>query len=217
MSNFKTNEIGSFIWLHGLGSSSGDSENLVRALKLNHASMFSLTLPDATLISVTINGGEKMPAWYDIKGTELTDRQDKIGIEQSGKIIKKLIVDEVERGINPERIFLGGFSQGGAMALHVGTRLDFPIAGVVCLSGYLPVAEAFEKDFVRATRETPFFIAHGLSDHVVRAEWTKSSTEILRAKGFTVTEREYANLGHSVSQEEIDDLSSFLNSKCKSI
>ncbi|HEY4975489.1 MAG TPA: hypothetical protein VII41_17890, partial [Steroidobacteraceae bacterium] len=131
------------IWLHGLGADGHDFEPAVPALTLPGAHALRFVLPHAPVRAVTLNGGARMRAWYDIRGFDRNAAQDESGVRASDAAIRALIQRENERGIATERIVLAGFSQGGAMALYSGTRLGEPLAGIIGLSCYLLLADSF--------------------------------------------------------------------------
>jgi predicted esterase len=127
------------IWLHGLGADGNDFAALVPELDLRACPPIRFVFPHAPSMPVTLNGGYVMPAWYDIRGTDLVSRQDVAGIQKSALAIAALIEHEAARGIPYQRIVLAGFSQGSAMALHTGLRFKQRLAGIMALSGYLPL------------------------------------------------------------------------------
>ena len=124
----------SVIWLHGLGADGNDFIPVLPYLNLNGLAT-RFVFPNAPAIPVTINSGMVMPAWYDIRAGDLSTRHDQDGIRLSARQIEGLLTREKERGIPAERIVLAGFSQGGAIALHVGLRHAEQLAGVIALSG----------------------------------------------------------------------------------
>jgi len=146
----------SIIWLHGLGASGEDFVPVAQALDLPQAMRF--IFPHAPQRPVTINGGYVMPAWYDIAGSEIDAKQDAAGIAASRREIEKLIAREVARGIVPARIFLAGFSQGGAVALHSGLHARENLGGILALSTYLPLADATRATDISTARDTPVFM-----------------------------------------------------------
>jgi phospholipase/carboxylesterase len=160
-------------------------------------------------MAVTINGGYRMPAWYDILGTNLTDRQDRVGIENSQRAIQALIDHEIARGMASEHIVLVGFSQGCAMVLHTALRLPYRIAGVIGLSGYLPLADALLQERHSANAHTPIFLGHGTHDPVVLPRWGSDTRDALSALGYPVQWHTYP-MEHSLHPQEIADLSRFL-------
>ena len=197
------------IWLHGLGADGNDFASLVPELVRHGCPAARFVFPHAPSIPVTINGGYVMPAWYDIMGAQLTDRQDDRGIQKSEWAIQALIRNEVERGIAPERIVLAGFSQGCAMALHTGLRLPQRLAGIVALSGYLPLADRFPSERHAANAHTPVFMAHGTEDPVVVVQRGEESRNALARLGHPVQWHTYP-MPHSVHPREVADIAAFL-------
>lgn len=166
-------------------------------------------LPNAPTQPVTLNGGMSMPSWYDI--TSLTDRagQPCTGIDKSRDTVVSLIEEEVAAGIPLDRIVVGGFSQGGAMALYSGLQYPGRLAGVLVMSGYLAKAEGFR--LAAEANGTPVAHFHGLDDPTVRIEWARESANVVRKLGHTdYTLKEYEDLGHSAKPEEIADVLAWL-------
>ena len=197
------------IWLHGLGADGNDFAALVPELDLEGCPPIRFVFPHAPSIAVTLNGGYVMPAWYDILGANLVDRQDATGIQRSEQAVKALIENEVARGIAYHRIVLAGFSQGCAMALHTGLRLPHKLAGIIALSGYLPLADRFGNERMQANASTPVFMAHGTQDPVVVLARGENSRDALTAMGHPVQWHTYP-MQHSVHPREIADISAFL-------
>jgi phospholipase/carboxylesterase len=158
---------------------------------------------------VTVNGGYVMPAWYDIVGRDLMDREDAAGIQKSAASIVELIEKEASRGIAYDKIVIAGFSQGCAMALHIGLRFPHKLAGIVALSGYLPLALTANIEKHSANAHTPIFMAHGTYDPVVVLERAQASQATLEIMGYSVDWNEYP-MEHSVNHEELMDISRFL-------
>lgn len=203
------NPTAAVIWLHGLGADGNDFAPLVPELALDGCPPIRFVFPHAPSIPVTLNGGYVMPAWYDIYGLNLVDRQDDQGIQKSEWAIQALIQNEVERGIPHERIVLAGFSQGCAMALHTGLRLPHRLAGIMALSGYLPLADRFPSERHAANAHTPVFMAHGTQDPVVVLQRGEDSRNALTKLGHPVDWHTYP-MQHSVHPQEIADISAFL-------
>jgi len=158
---------------------------------------------------VTINGGYVMPAWYDIRGADLTSRQDEAGIRASEQAVAALIEREIVRGIPAKNIVLAGFSQGCAMALHTGLRFPQALAGIMALSGYLPLAEHFAAERAAANAHTPIFMAHGTQDPVVDPARGAASRDLLAQLGYPVEWHSYP-MPHSVHPHEVADIAVFL-------
>ena len=205
------NPTSSVIWLHGLCADGNDFAGLVPELDLSGCGAVRFVFPHAPHRPVTINGGYVMPAWYDIASAALTSQQDAVGIGQSERQIAALIENEVSRGIQTNRIVVAGFSQGCAMALHTGLRYTSGLAGIVALSGYLPLADRFPAERQAANARTPIFMAHGTMDPVVVLARGEESRDILKALGHPVQWHTYA-MQHSVHPQEVKDISEFLRS-----
>jgi len=197
------------IWLHGLGADGNDFAGLVPELDLSGCPPIRFIFPHAPSMPVTLNGGYVMPAWYDIRGTDLLSRQDDIGIRASEKAICALLVHEIARGIQADRIVLAGFSQGCAMALHTGLRFAHRLAGIMALSGYLPLADTFDAERTRANAHTPIFMAHGSQDPVVIPARGEATRDLLTRLGYPVQWHSYP-MPHSVHPREVVDIAAFL-------
>ena len=198
------------IWLHGLGADGNDFAGLVPELDLTGCPGIRFIFPHSPKIPVTINGGYVMPAWYDILGTDLISRQDAAGIRTSEKAITALIEREIARGIPASRIVLAGFSQGCAMALHTGLRFPRALAGIMALSGYLPLAEHFAAERTAANAHTPIFMAHGSQDPVVAPARGEASRDLLVRLGYPVQWHSYP-MPHSLHPREVADIAVFLS------
>lgn len=197
------------IWLHGLGADGHDFAGLVPELDLSGCHAIRFIFPHAPSIPVTLNGGYVMPAWYDILGADLIDRQDAAGIRASEQAITALIEREMARGIPASRIVLAGFSQGCAMALHTGLRFPQTLAGIVALSGYLPLAAQFAAERSAANAHTPIFMAHGKQDPVVVPARGEASRDLLTHLGYPVQWHSYP-MPHSLHPREVVDIGVFL-------
>ena len=197
------------ILLHGLGADGHDFAGLVPELDLGGCQGIRFVFPHAPSIPVTVNGGHSMPAWYDISGSDLISDQDAAGIQNSELAVLALIAHEIGRGIPAERIVLAGFSQGAAMTLHTALRLPFKLAGIVVLSGYLPLAERLAIERTHANLRTPIFMAHGLQDSVVVPRRGEEARDALRAQGYAVQWHAYET-EHNVIPQEIEDMGAFL-------
>jgi len=197
---------GCVIWMHGLGADASDMQGLatqppIAALPLRHVFL------DAPVKSITLNGGMLMRAWYDITGMDLTNREDKVGISQSSKYINDVINTQLSAGFKANQIFLAGFSQGAAMALYTAVNNELPLAGIIFLSGYLPLSADCTA---MLAKETPIFLASGKYDPVVLPAWTHLSQEWLTANGYNqITTRQYP-MEHSICAEEIIDIATWL-------
>jgi phospholipase/carboxylesterase len=199
----------SVIWLHGLGADGYDFVPIVKELESLGTPAARYVFPHASTMPVTINGGYVMRAWYDILGTDLVRREDEAGVRRSQAQVEALIAREVERGMPRSRIVLAGFSQGGAITLQTGLRQAEPLAALVALSSYLPIASSFEAERAPASRQVPIFMAHGTQDPIIPLQRAVASHETLKQFDYRVEWHEYP-MPHSVCGEEVEDLAAFL-------
>lgn len=197
------------VWLHGLGADGNDFVPIVNELELSPETFIRFVFPHAPERPVSINNGYIMRAWYDIYHADFNNRQDESGIRDSQKAIDALIEREIERGISSEHILLAGFSQGGAMALQAGLRQTNPLAGIIALSCYLPLAETLATEASPANASTPIFMAHGIYDAVIPITHAIVSRERLLAAKYSLEWHEYP-MAHSVCEQEIADISHWL-------
>ncbi len=198
----------SVIWLHGLGADGHDFEPIVPYLGVDDLGV-RFVFPHAPRRPVTINMGLIMRAWYDIRGLDLNREQDERGIQDSAQKIADLLEREHARGVPYERIVLAGFSQGGAMALHVGLRYAERLAGIVALSCYLLFPERLEQERSEANLGLPVFQGHGSLDPMVPVEYGMQARDTLVQLGYPVEWHEYP-MGHEVHPQEIADIGTFL-------
>ncbi|MDB5850275.1 MAG: carboxylesterase [Rhodoferax sp.] len=203
------NPTAAVIWLHGLGASGDDFAAMVPELELRGCAPIRFVFPHAPTMPVTVNNGYVMPAWYDIFAADLVRREDGPGIKASAAAIEALIAREVARGIQPEHIVLAGFSQGCAMALHTGLRHHARLAGIMALSGYLPLAGSLAAERAAANQHTPIFMAHGTADPVVVLARAEDSRQALTTMGYDVRWHTYP-MPHSVHPKEVADIGDFL-------
>ena len=197
------------IWMHGLGADANDFVPIVRELDLSGCPGIRFVFPNAPVMPVTINGGYRMRAWYDILTTDIVRREDEAGLRQSQKEIEKLIAREIARGIPASKIILAGFSQGCAMTLQTGLRYPDKLGGLMCLSGYLPLKDHLAAERSAANQHTPLFMAHGKADPVVAIQRAEQSRELLQQLGYSIEWHEYM-MQHSVCLEEIQAIGQWL-------
>jgi len=195
------------IWMHGLGADGNDFAPIIPALPLPKTAI-RFVFPHAPVQPVTINGGMRMRAWYDISDGAIR-REDEGGVRASQKLIEALIEREKERGTAAGKLVLAGFSQGGAIALQTGLRQPQRIAGVMALSTYLPIADKLAGEASAQNRDAPIFMAHGSYDPVIPLARAEQSRDILQSMGYKVEWREYP-MPHSVCPEEVADIGAWL-------
>ena len=195
--------------LHGLGADGTDFLSFADELKLGPVGPVRWVFPRAPMRPVTINNGHRMRAWYDILGTDLVRREDEAGLRESIAQVHALLDREVERGMPAERIVLGGFSQGCAITLGAGLRYPKRLAGLIGMSGYLPLASTLDAERHAANAQTPLFLAHGQRDGIVPLARGTASRDQLAAAGQPVEWHDYP-MEHSVCMEEVQALQQWL-------
>ncbi len=199
----------SLIWLHGLGADGSDFVPIVPELKLPSVAGMRFIFPHAPIMPVTLNQGYEMRAWFDIYTIAMDAKIDASGIARSVNSIEKLIERETARGIATNNIILAGFSQGAAIALNTGLFFAKPLAGIIALSGFLPLANDILKKASTANRHIPIFLAHGTEDPIVPYALGKTTYVTLKQAGYSIDWHSYA-MAHSVCEAEINDLSKWL-------
>ena len=202
----------SVLWLHGLGADGNDFVSILPELVRRDWPAMRFVFPHAPVRAVTINNGARMRAWYDIRDFDLANRADETGVAESIVQVTALIDREIARGIPASRIFLAGFSQGGAITLAAGLRRSEPLAGLVGLSTYLPGAATAGAALVEAAKAQPLFMAHGTADPVVPFAAGEQSAAWMRGHGFEVAFHRYP-MPHSVCIEEIRDLGDWFDNR----
>ena len=203
------NPTATIIVLHGLGADGNDFVPIAQELNLTAIGAVRFVFPSAPTRPVTINGGYVMRAWYDILGTDLAQREDEQGRRESQAEVEALIARERSRGVEASRIVLAGFSQGCAMTLLTGLRHGERLAGLVGMSGYLPLAATTAAERSAVYVGVPIFLAHGRNDPVIPIPRATASRDALIALGYPVEWHEYP-LQHSVCAQEIADLNRWL-------
>ncbi len=206
----------SVIWLHGLGADGNDFGPIVSELVAKDWPPMRFVFPHAPKRPITINGGMSMRAWYDITGMEIAQKQDEAGIRDSMTHLDALIARENERGVPSAHIFLAGFSQGAAMVLSGGLRHAESLAGIIALSGYLPLDKQLAVERSPANSKVPMFIGHGSMDPVVPQVLGILGRDFLRNLGYTIDWHSYA-MAHQVCAEEITDLREWLGQRMAAI
>jgi phospholipase/carboxylesterase len=198
------------ILMHGLGADANDFVSLVPELRLQDAPAVRFVFPNAPEIAVTANNGYVMRAWYDILSFQgINRRVDEAGIEASCGAVRELIAQQNARGIPTEKIFLAGFSQGGAMTYSAGLTHPEKLAGLIVLSGYVPSTSVIDAAFSEANRDTPIFAAHGTADDVLPLRLGEEARDFALAHRCPVEWHTYP-MPHSVCIEEIEALRDWL-------
>ncbi|HKX42893.1 MAG TPA: alpha/beta hydrolase [Burkholderiaceae bacterium] len=207
------NPTASIIVLHGLGADGNDFVPIAQELDLAAVGPVRFVFPHGPTRPVTVNGGYVMRAWYDILGAsfELRDstREDEAGLRASQALVEELIAHERARGVAAKRIVLAGFSQGCAMTFMTGLRHPERLAGLLGMSGYLPLADKLAAERHAANADVPIFQAHGTQDPVITIGRAVASRDALAALGYEVDWHAYP-MPHSVCGPEIVDMNRWL-------
>ncbi|WP_027856656.1 alpha/beta hydrolase [Marinobacterium jannaschii] len=190
------------IWLHGLGANGHDFEPVIPYLGLPPSLAVRFVFPHAPERPVTVNGGWVMPAWYDILEMNIERKIDLPSLQLSVSQVQRLIEREIERGIDPGRIVLAGFSQGGAVAYQAALSYPQRLAGVVALSTYIASPELLKSEYREQNKQLPVWVAHGTQDDVVPFSLGEQAVIQLEALGLNPGWNSYP-LAHEVSQEEM--------------
>lgn len=195
--------------LHGLGADGTDFLPVADQLDLAAVGPVRWLFPRAPVRPVTINGGYRMRAWYDILGADLVKREDEAGLRESIALVQRLLAREAARGVPASRTVLAGFSQGCAITLGAGLRHHERLAGLVGMSGYVPLADRTAAERHAANAATPVFLAHGRHDGIVPLARGTAGRDLLLSLGQPVEWHDYP-MEHSVCAEEVDALQDFL-------
>lgn len=199
------------IWLHGLGADRYDFFPVAEALQETLSST-RFVLPQAPTRPVTINGGYEMPSWYDIKAMSPARSISLEELDESANMLMGLIETQKRSGIDASRVFLAGFSQGGAVVFHTAFKQwQGPLGGVIALSTYAPTF-GDELELSASQQRIPTLCLHGQYDDVVQNAMGRSAYEHLKSRGVTVTWQEYP-MGHEVLPEEIHDIGTWLTAR----
>lgn len=198
------------IWLHGLGATANDFPPVVPELGLAPDRAIRFIFPQAPDRAITINGGMRMPGWYDIKGMDIADKQDAVGMAESQATLEGLIQQQLDMGVPSKNIIICGFSQGGAVAYYTAIRSKHKLGGILALSTYLPFAERTAAEQSAANLTTAIFASHGTYDPVVPIALGSGSVEQLRKLGYSVKWQDYP-MQHNVVLEQIVDIGKWIN------
>jgi phospholipase/carboxylesterase len=199
---------GSVVWMHGLGASGHDFEDVVPLLDLPDV---RFVFPHAPRHAVTINGGLIMPAWYDITLMAAAGSENPRHVRESASMIEALLEREQQRGVPAEHTVIAGFSQGGAMALYVGSRYAKPLAGILVLSGYEVIPESREAEASQANRATPLLFCHGSYDPMVDVRRARTAYDV-HSQGRPAEWHEFP-MAHQLCLEEIEVVRGWLHAR----
>ena len=197
------------VWLHGMGTTVHDFEPFAQEVADFGGPSARFIFPQAPKLALTAHRGWETTAWYDVLSEDFVNREDERGIRSMHLRISQVIRELVSSGTPANRIFLGGFSQGAAMALFSGLRQPLPLAGVIALSGYLPLKNTLADEITPAGRITPIFMGHGAFDDVINPLAAKAGADVINPLVETLIWREY-NMEHTLCPEEMTHISQFM-------
>ena len=206
----------SVIWMHGLGADGNDFVPIVPEIRQPEWPSVRFVFPHAPVRPVTINGGMRMRAWYDILGLEIANRQDEAGVRASIGEVESLVQREEERGIPSNHVVVAGFSQGGAVAYTTALTHPDKLAGLIALSTYIPSPALLTEESAVANRSIPIFGAHGMDDDVVSPTLGLAARNLLAERNYAVDWHEYP-MAHSVCLEEVWAIGRWLGARMADI
>ena len=197
------------IFLHGLGDTGHGWADVASQMPVEGVRW---VFPTAPTIPVTLNGGMRMTGWYDIADLSIEGNvDDRERTLESAAYVSALIDDAIAEGIPSDKILLGGFSQGGVIALTAALRLPRKLAGVAALSTYLALRDDYPEALSAYAKSLPVFLAHGTADMVLKYEYGQMTAARLEELGFEdVDFQTYHGMAHSACQEELRHLASFV-------
>ncbi len=227
-------------FLHGLGD---NGMGWAGALNTVRPPYMKVVCPTAPIIPITINMGAKMPAWFDVYTLDRKSKRgaDLEGLEESSRNLRGMVEMETkEHGIprledlfvvvghgwrrRPlsqrfsrcrNRIIIGGFSQGGTVALHLLLSDREPFAGCLALSSFMrrqgmPEATADAEEKAGRKLTTPVLQCHGTWDEMVAIKWGRETRDLLRTRVADVWYHEMEGMGHEANMDELELVKDFL-------
>jgi len=198
------------IFLHGLGDSGHGWSSAFQAIRKPHV---KYVCPTAAPMPVSLNGGFRMSSWFDILGLEENSAEDQQGIRDAADLLQQYISEEEKAGIPRKRIMVGGFSQGGAVALYSSLAYEKqkaePLAGVIGLSCWMPLHKQFNG--IKVNTETPVFQGHGETDPLVKFSFGKLTAEAISKFNKNHVFKSYQGMGHSSCEQEMSDVRDFID------
>ncbi|KAK1127054.1 hypothetical protein QLX08_002554 [Tetragonisca angustula] len=199
------------IFFHGLGDTGHGWASSMGAVRSPH---IKVICPTAPTVPVTLNAGFRMPSWFDLRSLEPSGPEDEEGIRRAAEMVHSLIAEEVAAGIPTKRIVLGGFSQGGALAIYSALTFPEPLAGVIALSAWLPLHQKFPAEAI-GNKNTPLLQCHGDCDPIVPYRWGQLTASVLK-QFMTQTEfKTYRGMMHASCDEEMRDMKKFIEKVLK--
>lgn len=202
------------IFLHGLGDFGTTWHSAFNIPKLVKAvPHVKFIFPTAPVQKVTLNRGMSMTSWFDLTGLDPNSKEDQDGIEKSSRFLNSLVEEEILNGISPSNVMIGGFSMGGAVALHAALTSPYCLGGVLALSTWLPLSKTFPNALISGDRKVnlPILQCHGEQDQMIDLKWARLTEQAVKRLGFKqYSFREYKKMAHSSCEREMKDIISFI-------
>lgn len=202
------------LFLHGLGDTGHGWASAIGEIRPPYVKVICPTAPTAP---VTLNAGFRMPSWFDLKSLDASGAEDEDGIKKAASVIHGMVDAEIKSGIAPNRIVVGGFSQGGALALYSVLTYPVRLGGVMALSCWLPLHKTFPAAVKGDNENTPIIQGHGDCDPIVPYKWGQLTASIIKSFAKQSEFKTYKEMMHSASPEEMKDLKAFLAKHIPSI
>jgi len=202
----RVKQTASMIFLHGLGDTGHGWAGILNTIRPDH---LKVICPTAPVIPITINMGMRMPAWFDIESLDnLEEETDIEGVKSSAELVYKHIDTEVRAGIPSEKIIIGGFSQGAALALYCALHYPRPLGGCIALSTFFPEAK-LPKPAELTNKDIPFFQAHGEIDNILPLKYGINTSNLLKSFLKNHEFKTY-RVHHDYSDRELEDVKMFV-------
>mmetsp|Transcript_24502 Transcript_24502/g.82488 ORF Transcript_24502/g.82488 Transcript_24502/m.82488 type:complete len:260 (+) Transcript_24502:37-816(+) len=208
------------IWCHGLGDTAEGMAGLFVADGITFQSdAVKVVLPTASSNPVTLNNGMLMPSWYDITGLDRTTACNQQDLWASVQRVQKLVDQEHAE----TKVVVGGFSQGGAVALSAALQSSSDnLVAIIAASCYLPLdldsfdGEAVKRFMPNRALSRPVCVCHGDEDLTVRSLWGEGSVSALRHLGvLDVRWHLFEGMGHEARPDELRVISKFIDEVTK--
>ena len=215
MSTNTSKQGGALIFLHGLGGTPAKWSYLKEILpsKRPRLSQLEYVFLAAPTIPISINRGARMRGWFDVYDwpIEVGAKDDPTGLQAGVALIQQHVKILNDKGIPSDKIVVGGFSQGGAVALLAAySSKTTPYAGCVGLSAWLTLPDQLQV--TEAAKKTPMYWGHGTFDDKVVFSQQSFGVGKLREQGVRVQDESF-NMGHSSHPDEMQSFANFVD-KC---